>query len=97
MGCVGLLFACLTIYSGQFIESDTRTQVWRAVEVMTIVIPPTLPAALAAGIVLAIHRLKHKHIRCIRPKRVNVAAKVNVVAFDKTGTLTELGLDVMHG
>ena len=67
----------------------------RALEVLTIIIPPALPTALAAGISLSISRLKEKNISCVKTDKVNVAGIINVCAFDKTGTLTELGLDVL--
>ena len=62
---------------------------------MTIIVPPTLPTALGAGISLAINRLEEHSIQCIKPDNVNVAAKVNIIGFDKTGTLTELVLEVL--
>lgn len=66
----------------------------RGLEVITICVPPQLPAALNAGIQLAINRLEGKNISCIKPDKVNVGGIVNVCAFDKTGTLTESGLEV---
>ena len=57
--------------------------------------PATLPTALGAGISLALKRLEDKSIQCVKPDKINVASKVNLVAFDITGTLTELGLDVL--
>lgn len=59
---------------------------------ITIAVPPALPAAMTAGTVFAISRLKKKKIYCISPPRVNVSGRVNLMVFDKTGTLTEDGL-----
>lgn len=67
----------------------------RALDLITIVVPPALPATLSIGTSFAIGRLRKLGIFCISPTRVNVAGKVNVVCFDKTGTLTEDGLDVL--
>ncbi|KAF2764277.1 hypothetical protein EJ03DRAFT_386079 [Teratosphaeria nubilosa] len=67
----------------------------RALDLITIVVPPALPATLTIGTNFALQRLKSKLIFCISPQRVNVGGKIDVMCFDKTGTLTEDGLDVM--
>jgi len=67
----------------------------RALDLITIVVPPALPATLTIGTNFALQRLKKQQIFCISPQRVNVAGKLDVVCFDKTGTLTEDGLDVL--
>jgi cation-transporting ATPase 13A2 len=71
------------------------TIVVRALDLITIVVPPALPATLSIGTNFAIGRLRKLGIFCISPTRVNVAGKVNVCCFDKTGTLTEDGLDIL--
>ncbi|XP_060710432.1 polyamine-transporting ATPase 13A3-like [Hemiscyllium ocellatum] len=65
-----------------------------ALDIITITVPPALPAAMTAGIVYAQHRLKKKGIYSISPQRINVCGQLNLVCFDKTGTLTEDGLDM---
>ncbi|GAA5922543.1 hypothetical protein JCM1841_006194 [Sporobolomyces salmonicolor] len=67
----------------------------RALDLVTIVVPPALPATMAIGTSFAISRLRKIGIFCISPTRVNIGGKVNLVCFDKTGTLTEEGLDVL--
>lgn len=67
----------------------------RALDLITIVVPPALPATLTIGTNFALSRLKQKLIFCISPQRVNVGGKIDVMCFDKTGTLTEDGLDVL--
>ncbi|GAA5912394.1 hypothetical protein JCM5296_001717 [Sporobolomyces johnsonii] len=67
----------------------------RALDLITIVVPPALPATMAIGTSFAISRLRKIGIFCISPTRVNIGGKVNLVCFDKTGTLTEEGLDVL--
>jgi cation-transporting ATPase 13A3/4/5 len=67
----------------------------RALDLITIVVPPALPATLTIGTNFALQRLKAKQIFCISPQRVNVGGKIDVMCFDKTGTLTEDGLDVL--
>ncbi|XP_077434192.1 polyamine-transporting ATPase 13A2 [Vanacampus margaritifer] len=66
----------------------------RALDIVTIVVPPALPAAITVGTIYAQHRLKNQGIFCISPPRINVCGKVSLFCFDKTGTLTEDGLDV---
>ncbi|PWW72710.1 hypothetical protein C7212DRAFT_285768 [Tuber magnatum] len=72
-----------------------QTILVRALDLVTIVVPPALPATLTIGTNFAISRLKKKDIFCISPQRVNIGGKLDVVCFDKTGTLTEDGLDVL--
>ena len=67
----------------------------RALDLITIVVPPALPATLTIGTNFALRRLKGKQIFCISPQRVNVGGKLDIMCFDKTGTLTEDGLDVL--
>jgi cation-transporting ATPase 13A2 len=67
----------------------------RALDLITIVVPPALPATLTIGTNFALSRLRKKEIFCISPQRVNVGGKLDIICFDKTGTLTEDGLDVL--
>ncbi|KAL3425620.1 p-type ATPase [Phlyctema vagabunda] len=67
----------------------------RALDLITIVVPPALPATLSIGTNFALSRLRKKNIFCISPQRVNVGGKLDIICFDKTGTLTEDGLDVL--
>lgn len=71
-----------------------RDLVIRALDIVTIVVPPALPAAMTVGTVYAQSRLKKKLIYCISPPRINVGGKLKLICFDKTGTLTEDGLDI---
>jgi magnesium-transporting ATPase (P-type) len=72
-----------------------RFIVVRALDLVTIVVPPALPATLTIGTSFALSRLRKKNIFCISPNRVSVSGTVDVMCFDKTGTLTEEGLDVL--
>uniref|UniRef100_A0A8C4V8R3 Cation-transporting ATPase n=1 Tax=Falco tinnunculus TaxID=100819 RepID=A0A8C4V8R3_FALTI len=65
-----------------------------ALLLLTVAVPPAIPAALTAGTVYAQRRLKKKKIFCISPQRINICGQINLVCFDKTGTLTEDGLDL---
>uniref|UniRef100_A0A452GXB0 P-type ATPase A domain-containing protein n=1 Tax=Gopherus agassizii TaxID=38772 RepID=A0A452GXB0_9SAUR len=66
----------------------------RALDVITVIVPPALPAAMTVGTIYAQNRLKQHGIFCISPPRINLCGKIRLVCFDKTGTLTEEGLDV---
>ncbi|VVC45388.1 Hypothetical protein CINCED_3A014162 [Cinara cedri] len=68
--------------------------VMKALDLITVVVPPALPAAMTVGQMYAQSRLKDHHIYCISPRAINVAGSINCVCFDKTGTLTEDGLDM---
>jgi cation-transporting P-type ATPase 13A2 len=61
----------------------------KSLDLITITVPPALPAAMSVGIVFSLNRLKKQLIFCIDSKRINVAGRVKSIVFDKTGTLTE--------
>lgn len=65
-----------------------------ALDLITIVVPPALPAAMTVGRLVAQRRLEKKKIYCISPRTINVSGSVDCICFDKTGTLTEDGLDM---
>ena len=67
----------------------------RTLDLLTVTVPPALPAAMSCGVVFAITRLKKQNIFCISPPRVNMAGQIQNFVFDKTGTLTEEGLSVL--
>ncbi|KAI1882813.1 hypothetical protein AGOR_G00238780 [Albula goreensis] len=75
-------------------KEPAKTIIVEALDIITITVPPALPAAMTAGIVYAQHRLKRIGIFCISPQRINICGQLNLVCFDKTGTLTEEGLDL---
>uniref|UniRef100_A0A4W3IYZ7 ATPase cation transporting 13A2 n=1 Tax=Callorhinchus milii TaxID=7868 RepID=A0A4W3IYZ7_CALMI len=66
----------------------------RALDLITIIVPPALPAAMTVGTIYAQNRLKKNGIFCISPPRINLCGKLKLICFDKTGTLTEEGLDI---
>ncbi|CAL8095253.1 unnamed protein product [Calicophoron daubneyi] len=68
--------------------------VLRALDLITVVVPPALPMAMTVGIIFAQRRLRRHNIYCINPNSINVCGVINVICFDKTGTLTEDGLDL---
>ncbi|KAI3477588.1 hypothetical protein L1887_60628 [Cichorium endivia] len=89
---VGFTFAAVNFVK---IGIAWHTIVIRALDLVTVVVPPALPATMSIGISFAINRLRKLGIFCISPNRVIIGGKVNVFCFDKTGTLTADGLDVL--
>ncbi|XP_056354289.1 LOW QUALITY PROTEIN: probable cation-transporting ATPase 13A4 [Oenanthe melanoleuca] len=88
---IGMIYTvCVFALNG----AETGEVVKKALDVITIAVPPALPAALTTGIIYTQQRLKKKGIFCISPQRINVCGQLNLVCFDKTGTLTEDGLDL---
>jgi cation-transporting P-type ATPase 13A2 len=63
-------------------------------DLVTIVVPPALPAAMTIGVVIAQKRLERRGIFCISPRTINVSGSTDCVCFDKTGTITEDGMDM---
>ena len=55
----------------------------RTLDVVTIVVPPALPAAITTGTIYAQRRLKRQGVFCISPPRINVCGKVSLFCFDK--------------
>ncbi|KAG9493960.1 hypothetical protein GDO78_001695 [Eleutherodactylus coqui] len=91
LSLIGMIYAvCVFSLKG----SDAGEVVKKALDVITIAVPPALPAALTAGIIYAQKRLQKSGIFCISPQRINLCGSVNLFCFDKTGTLTEDGLDL---
>ena len=68
---------------------STLEIVLKGLDLITITVPPALPAAMSAGLVFAMSRLKKDQIYWISPHRINVAGRIKSIVFDKTGTLTE--------
>ena len=64
----------------------------KGLDLITITVPPSLPMALAIGVIYAQRNLVKKSIFSISPNRINLAGGINLALFDKTGTLTEDGL-----
>ncbi|CAH1118488.1 unnamed protein product [Phaedon cochleariae] len=66
----------------------------KSLDVITIAVPPALPAAMTVGKLYALNRLKNQKIFCINSRVINVSGSIDCICFDKTGTLTEDELDM---
>ncbi|EAQ86535.1 hypothetical protein CHGG_07788 [Chaetomium globosum CBS 148.51] len=95
MACVALLGFTASLINFIRLGLEWHLIIIRALDLITIVVPPALPATLTIGTTFALRRLKAKQIFCISPQRVNVGGKLDLMCFDKTGTLTEEGLDIL--
>ncbi|MEQ2279041.1 hypothetical protein AMECASPLE_005382 [Ameca splendens] len=93
VGVAGIGFI-YTIILSIMNKVSAKTIIIESLDIITITVPPALPAAMTAGIVYAQQRLKRVGIFCISPQRINMCGQLNLVCFDKTGTLTEDGLDL---
>jgi|TARA_B110000285_G_scaffold231832_1_gene301426 cation-transporting P-type ATPase 13A2 len=95
MAVVGVVGFLATL--PQLIKLGTTTDdlVDKSLDLITITVPPALPAAMSVGVAFAIQRLKKSQIFCISPPRVNICGMVQIMVFDKTGTLTEDGLQIL--
>ncbi|XP_068152364.1 LOW QUALITY PROTEIN: polyamine-transporting ATPase 13A3 [Drosophila tropicalis] len=91
IACTGFIYTLVTkILRG----TDAVKIAVESLDLITIVVPPALPAAMTVGRFYAQKRLKVNDIFCISPRSINVAGSINCCCFDKTGTLTEDGLDM---
>ncbi|WFD03856.1 hypothetical protein MOBT1_002552 [Malassezia obtusa] len=95
LACIALVGLCLNTINFVKLGIAWSTLLIRVLDLVTVVVPPALPATMSIGTAFAIVRLRRQGVFCISPTRVNMGGKVNVVCFDKTGTLTEDGLDVL--
>ncbi|GMM44557.1 putative acid anhydride hydrolase [Pichia kluyveri] len=92
IACIGFIFSTINFIK---LGLDWSVIILRALDLITIVVPPALPATLTIGTNFALTRLRQSKIFCIAPMRVNIGGKLDVLCFDKTGTLTEESLDIM--
>lgn len=92
IACFGFIFSTINFLR---LGLGWKIILLRALDLITIVVPPALPATLTIGTNFALNRLRQKNIFCIAPMRVNIGGKLDIMCFDKTGTLTEEGLNIM--
>ncbi|XP_013188723.1 polyamine-transporting ATPase 13A3 [Amyelois transitella] len=93
MFCIAAIGMAYSIWLYVLRGSKAGTIALRTLDIITIVVPPALPAAMTAGIVYSQRRLRKNKIFCVSPPRIIICGKLQVMCFDKTGTLTEDGLD----
>uniref|UniRef100_A0A674P855 ATPase cation transporting 13A2 n=1 Tax=Takifugu rubripes TaxID=31033 RepID=A0A674P855_TAKRU len=83
LGCLaflGTIYSFVALYRSR---ATLKELIIRSLDVVTIVVPPALPAAITTGTIYAQNRLKNKGIFCISPPRINVSGKLSIFCFDK--------------
>ncbi|XP_066231293.1 polyamine-transporting ATPase 13A2 isoform X3 [Saccopteryx leptura] len=92
LALLGTIYSIFILHRNQVPVNEI---VLRALDLVTVVVPPALPAAMTVCTLYAQSRLRSQGVFCIHPLRINLGGKLRLMCFDKTGTLTEDGLDVM--
>lgn len=68
-------------------QTERNIEVWdiviKTLDIVTIAVPPALPAAMTVGKLYALYRLKQNQIFCINSRVINVTGSVNCICFDK--------------
>lgn len=64
-------------------QEPVKQIIVKSLDIITITVPPALPAAMTAGIVYAQRRLRKVGIFSISPQRINICGQLNLVCFDK--------------
>lgn len=95
MALVGIIGFAATLPQLVALGTETAVLIDKSLDLITITVPPALPATMSVGVAFAISRLKKSKIFCISPPRVNVSGRIQIMVFDKTGTLTEDGLEIL--
>lgn len=57
----------------------------RFLDMITVAVPPALPACLTIAMVFSISRLREKNIFVTGPHTITVAGRLDAICFDKTG------------
>ncbi|KYM96005.1 putative cation-transporting ATPase 13A3 [Cyphomyrmex costatus] len=94
LACIASIGVLYTIVSKITRGISIDEVILEALDLITIVVPPALPAAMTVGRLVAQRRLEKKKIYCTSPRAINVSGSIDCICFDKTGTLTEDGLDI---
>lgn len=94
LGCLAGIGVIYTIVTKMMRHIQPGHIALEALDLITIVVPPALPAAMTVGRLVAQRRLEEKKIYCTSPRAINVSGSIDCICFDKTGTLTEDGLDM---
>ncbi|KAJ8982591.1 hypothetical protein NQ317_005063, partial [Molorchus minor] len=94
LAIIAILGIIYTIVSKSTRNINALDILIKSLDLITIAVPPALPAAMTVGKLYALNRLKNSKIFCINSKVINVSGSIDCVCFDKTGTLTEDELDM---
>uniref|UniRef100_A0A1B6M2J0 Cation-transporting ATPase n=2 Tax=Graphocephala atropunctata TaxID=36148 RepID=A0A1B6M2J0_9HEMI len=95
MFLIAAIGMCCSIYLYTVHGAEFEDMLLRSIDIITIVVPPALPAAMTIGNNYSLQRLKKQKIFSTAVSLISIWGKVKLICFDKTGTLTEEGLDVL--
>lgn len=86
--CIGLFIWAAVVLAS--IGAHPGRMVVRFFDMVTVAVPPALPACLTIATVFSVGRLKKKEIFVTGPDTITVAGQLDVICFDKTGTWVHL-------
>jgi magnesium-transporting ATPase (P-type) len=90
-GCWLLLLGHIECLFPQFMRGISVSQIaLESLDLITIVVPPALPAAMTVGRFYAQNRLQAKNVYCISPRTINVSGSIDCVCFDKVCQFFEI-------
>lgn len=92
VACIGIFIWAAVVLAS--IGAEPTRIVVRFFDMITIAVPPALPACLTIATVFSIGRLRKIGIYVTGPHTITLAGQLDVVCFDKTGTLTVQGLEL---
>ena len=92
MGLIAFVSFLVSVFIMLKMGEELKVIIIKALDLITVVVPPALPATMSMATAFALARLKSKSIYCISPPRIPVSSNIDFMCFDKTGTLTEEGL-----
>uniref|UniRef100_A0A2K5HSG0 Polyamine-transporting ATPase 13A2 n=1 Tax=Colobus angolensis palliatus TaxID=336983 RepID=A0A2K5HSG0_COLAP len=80
LALLGTIYSIFILYRNRLPLNEI---VIRALDLVTVVVPPALPAAMTVCTLYAQSRLRKQGIFCIHPLRINLGGKLQLVCFDK--------------
>lgn len=89
-GCCLLLQEHAECLCSQYMRGVSLSHIaLESLDLITIVVPPALPAAMTVGRFYAQNRLRAKNVYCISPRAINVSGSIDCVCFDKVCHFSE--------
>ncbi|KAJ8916563.1 hypothetical protein NQ315_000207 [Exocentrus adspersus] len=93
LGFIAVLGVIYTVVSKSTRNINALDILIKSLDLITIAVPPALPAAMTVGKLYALNRLKNNKIFCINSRVINVSGSVDCVCFDKVTFRAEQRLD----
>uniref|UniRef100_A0AAR2JBK1 P-type ATPase A domain-containing protein n=1 Tax=Pygocentrus nattereri TaxID=42514 RepID=A0AAR2JBK1_PYGNA len=87
LALIGTIYSVVMLYKS---NTPWAELVIRSLDIVTIVVPPALPAAITTGTIYAQNRLKKKGVFCISPPRINISGKISLFCFDKVRQIASI-------